>query len=115
MCGWTEIPAHLYGYKYKANVNLNRMISISVAYIPPEGSPYANIDDFDTLVESVRNKSKIDQVYICGDINARTSELVDYVITGACDSLSEYIQIQPEGSPWGNVDKAINGYGKKNW
>ena len=52
-------------------------------------------------------------LYICGDTNARTSELVDYVITGACDSLSEYIQIQPEGSPRGNVDKTVNGYGKK--
>ena len=53
------------------------MISISVSYIPPEGSPYANIDDFDILGESVRNKSKNGQVYICGDTNARTSELVD--------------------------------------
>ena len=88
-------------------------INIGVIYIPPEGSPYANIDDFDILGESVRNKSKNGQVYICGDTNARTSELVDYVITGACDSLSEYIQIQPEGSPRGNVDKTVNGYGKK--
>ena len=88
-------------------------INIGVIYIPPEGSPYANIDDFDILGESLRNKSKNGQVYICGDTNARTSELVDYVITGACDSLSEYIQIQPEGSPRGNVDKTVNGYGKK--
>ena len=58
-------------------------------------------------------ESKTDQVYICGDTNARTSELVDYVITGACNSLSEYIQIQPERSPRGNVDKTVNGCGKK--
>ena len=40
-------------------------INIGVIYIPPEGSPYANIDDFDKLGESVRNKSKINQVCIC--------------------------------------------------
>ena len=45
--------------------------------------------------------------------NACTSELGDYVITGACDSLSEHIQIQPEGSPRDNGDKTVNGYGKK--
>ena len=39
-------------------------INFGVIYIPPEGSPYANIDDIDILGESVPNKSVIGQVYI---------------------------------------------------
>ena len=69
-------------------------INIGIVYIPPEGSPYANADDFDNLCEAIRNKSKSGRVFICGDTNARTSELVDYVTHDDFCSLTEYFQVQ---------------------
>ena len=51
--------------------------------------------------------------YFCGDTNARTSELVDYVTHGGFRSLSRYLQVQAEESPHSNIDETVNGYGKK--
>ena len=88
-------------------------VNIGVVYIPPEGSPYADTDDLGHLCEAIRNKSKSGRVFICGDTNARTSEIIDHVIPDAFDGLSEYFQTQPEESSRNNVDKMVNGYGKK--
>ena len=67
----------------------------------------------DNLCEVIRNKSKSGRVFICGDTNARTSELVDYVTHDDFCSLTEYFQVQAKESPRSNIDKTVNGYGKK--
>ena len=88
-------------------------INIGIVYIPPEGSSYANYGDFENIGESIRNKSKSSQVYICGDTNSRTSDVVDYVTPSNFEDPSDYTEVQPDVSPRENIDRTINAYGKK--
>ena len=53
----------------------------------------------------MRNKSKIIQVYICGDTNSRTSDVADYVMPNGFDNLSDYTAVQPDVSPRENIAK----------
>ena len=61
--------------------SINENIQIGCVYMPTEASPYFNIgfDRFDRLEESVLSRSKTGHVILCGDLNARTGELVDYI------------------------------------
>ena len=94
-------------------LSLPHDINIGIVYIPPEDSPYANADYFDNLCEAIRNNSRRSgRVFICGHSNARTSELVNYVIHDGFCSLTEYFQVQAEESPRSNIEKTVNGYGK---
>ena len=68
-------------------------INISIVYIPPDGSSHANSGDFENIGESIRNKSKSSQVYICGDTNSRTSDVVDYVTPSNFDDPSDYTEV----------------------
>ena len=71
-------------------------------------SHYADTDDLGNLCEAICNKSKSGRVFICGNTNARTSEIIDHVIPDAFDGLSEYFQTQPKESSHNNVDKMVN-------
>ena len=49
-------------------------------YLPPDGSPYANISAFfNHLLSLLYLHSNCDSVIICGDINVRIGSNVDYI------------------------------------
>ena len=88
-------------------------INVGVIYISPEGSPYANIDNFDILGESVRNNSNKLARYIFVEI--LTHVRVNWLIMWP-RVLRQFIWIYTYSTistPRNNVDKTVNGYRKK--
>ena len=59
-------------------------IILGSAYIPHEGSPYYDADEFEIISEDIIFlKSKFDcAICICGDFNARTGHPLDFVTIG---------------------------------
>lgn len=56
---------------------------VLVAYIPPENSPVYNILDIDLFSKietEINSYSEIGEVYLIGDLNARTGKKPDYII-----------------------------------
>lgn len=56
---------------------------VLAAYIPPENSPVYNILDIDLFSKietEINSYSEIGEVYLIGDLNARTGKKPDYII-----------------------------------
>ena len=92
-------------------LNIFNKHHIGILYIPPESSTYAagsGIDYYGSLYAEIERKmSHNNLVYLCGDGNARTAELIDFLP----DEIgSDY---QPLTSVRVNCDKTVNKYGRK--
>ena len=69
---WFSINQKLLGFK----------LICGIVYIPPEGSPYHNVEIFNDVETELSNiKSPDSEVCIFGDTNARTSSKSDFVTT----------------------------------
>ena len=92
----------------------NNSIHIGGVYMPTEASPYFNynIDNFEYLEETVLSLSKTGHVILCGDLNARTADLVDFVPNGSVigDIMPEILVDESYRS---NVDTVVNSHGKR--
>ena len=84
---------------------------IAVVYIPPESSTYMTenaLDYFETLYAEIERKmAQTELVYVCGDANARTANLIDYLP----DEIGP--DYQPLTNDRLNCDKTINKYGRR--
>lgn len=68
---------------------------IGIIYIPPSQSRFYSEDEFSNLNDEITSMcSKYDYVFITGDANARTSELIDY--THSDKFLSEYFNFDED-------------------
>ena len=99
----------------KSFFNLDENIYICGCYTQPEDSVYAIKDVFDTIENDISDFARLGKVVIMGDLNARTGNLLDYVIND-CDKIPELNQIptaicEPEKRI--NLDSKVNKYGKK--
>ena len=53
---------------------------ICASYIPPESSPYFNNDIFHDIREDINKFGSLNNpIMLCGDFNARTGNLVDFI------------------------------------
>lgn len=79
----------------KQYTKLEGDLYIGTIYVPPTQSRFYNDDDFSLLEDEITNMcSKHDFVFITGDANARTSELVDY--TKSDNFLSDHFNFDEE-------------------
>ena len=97
----------------RKSISLPHDIDVGGTNIPPEGSPYAVADHFENICESIGNKSKTGPVFICGDTNSRTSDIIDYVPPHVYDDLPDLIAAQPNTLYRSNVDRTVNSYGRR--
>ena len=59
--------------------NIGNDIIIGIVYIPPLHSRFFNEDEYDIFESEVASKcSDFEYVYICGDMNAQTADMLDY-------------------------------------
>jgi len=84
------------------------------AYIPPTMSTVLNdVDLFDMIENDYNHFSLEGDVYICGDLNARTSDLFDFFIfdryVGQNLQISDDVIIPNRF----NLDKTVDAYGRK--
>ena len=68
-----------------------RNLYLCVAYIPPENSPYANMNFFQDLEETLLNLGA-ESVILAGDLNARTAGLRDFI--ESCDILDDMVDYE---------------------
>ena len=61
------------------------------AYIPPENPPYANMNFFQDLEETLLNLGA-ESVILAGDLNARTAGLRDFI--ESCDILDDMVDYE---------------------
>ena len=98
---WLNIRQHFNGKP--------RMLYIGIVYVQPEDSTYqSGVDFFECLENELMSKMSRGNVILCGDFNARTAELIDYVIDD--ETRNEFPPIVAHRH---NHDKKINNYGKK--
>ena len=89
-------------------VTVNKDRHVGIVYIPPEGSRYnGNADYFEILETEVEAKMRHGRVFLCGDLNARTGDLPDFIQE---ENLYEYPPITTSRE---NPDKHVNKYGRK--
>ena len=96
-----------------SHLNQRSELHIGFVYIPPESSPHSSMDCFTNICESVANRFRRGEVIICGDTNARTGNLLDYVPMQVLNEPSYIHNIKPNEHPRNNVDKIINNYGRQ--
>lgn len=106
----------------KSFFNLPNDIYIANCYIAPEDSVLhrdMNYDIFDTLGEEISKYSKLGEIIITGDLNARTGDLQEKLIE-CQDNLPYDDEINIDGDLIGkelkkrnNTDKVINLFGRK--
>lgn len=64
----------------KKYLKSNHNIIVGVVYVPPTQSKFFNEDEFELFQSEITKFcSEHDYVYLCGDINAQTGELSDYI------------------------------------
>ena len=68
------------GLLFKDN-NSDYSFVVFVCYLPPEASPWGRDPEafFNHLLQQVYNYSNVDNMLICGDLNARIGNLKDYI------------------------------------
>ena len=69
---------------------------IGFVYLPPEGSAYSDIDNFQSIQNDIEMFVIKGDVIISGDLNCRTGRLNDFVaFDKAFDFLNEYVSREP--------------------
>ena len=100
-------------------------ILLGVVYIPPENSPYSNINLFDDLENNlIYLKGNVENCKIClvGDFNSRTAEMSDNLLTetrmDSCDDSENELLIHAHALNVCNIslsmssgDDICNNYG----
>ena len=66
-------------------------MTFGAAYVPHEGSPFYDVDEFDIISQDILFlKSKYDcAICLCGDLNARTGCLTDFVTIDIVDFVGD--------------------------
>ena len=80
-------------------------------YIPPESSPYFYDTIFDNVRDDINNFScQGNPIMICGDLNARTSNVNDFISISDkyCSNNSITTQIDTSRQ---NIDPELNSHG----
>ena len=68
-------------YPFNNLIGNTNHLNICAIYIPPETSPYLSGNIFDNLRDDMNTVSNYDDpLMICGDLNARTSNLQDFIL-----------------------------------
>ena len=90
-------------------------IHLGFFYIPQEGSSHSDpsIDYFQSMQDHVMKYSKTGEVLLCGDFNARTGSLCDYVPNCNIEDYISSISHLPDETKRHNVDVTVNTHGKK--
>ena len=69
-------------------LNLTENLVVSAVYIPPAGSLYSGEEDFDILDTMINEmQSTYKNIILIGDFNAKTHELLDYMVVNENDPL----------------------------
>ena len=89
-------------------LNQRSELHIGLVYISSEGSPHSNLDCFTNICELVANRFRRAEVIICGERNAHTGNLLDYVPMQVLNEASYIHNIKPNEYPGFNVDKIID-------
>lgn len=98
--------------------SLDRDIFICNAYLPPEGSSlfsWYTIDVCDKLELDIMRYCELGDILLCGDLNARTGSLLDYIIQDGKDQGPLPKDYEPESFciNRNSLDKLnSNGYGR---
>ena len=86
---------------------------VCAIYIPPTESPYFNEDTFYDLESEINHFQSLGNVMICGDLNSRTGEGLDFINTqGDSFITGDNIHV-PVYSPRQNYDKITNAHGRE--
>lgn len=103
------------------NIGLEKDVLFGLVYIPPQNSPYADINVFEQLENVILNKNNIDDLSVCilGDFNARSGGLCDVVVDGPStqiDSLDivtdeNHLDNPSASSERSSCDTIVNNYG----
>lgn len=91
-------------------------VYICNAYIPPINSKVHNrseVNFFDDIEKGVELYSKDGQVYICGDLNSRTGDLVDYLDPDNFLKIDEMTEVYASIINRSNLDQVIDSNGHK--
>ena len=94
--------------KFRDN-SKDKQLSIGFVYIPPIESTYKKAAKFhEDLLDEIQERMVKGQVIIAGDLNSRSSNLLDYV-----SSDGDGIDFPCLTCPRDNVDTTVNTYGRK--
>ena len=105
--------------KLKDYYSFNNLISntnhpnICAIYIPPETSPYFSGDIFDNIRDDINTYSNYNNpLMICGDLNARTSNLQDFISDIDKHNIYDSVTVQTD-TPRRSYDSEINRHGQQ--
>ena len=94
--------------KFREN-SKDKQLSIGFVYIPPKESTYQKAANFhEELLGEIQERMVKGQVIIAGDLNSRSSNLLDYV-----PSDGDGVDFPCVTCPRYNVDATVNNYGRK--
>ena len=94
--------------KFKENYK-DKHLSIGFVYIPPEKSTYQKSATFhENLFDEIQERMVKGQVIIAGDLNSRSSNLLDYI-----SSDGDGVDFPCLTCPRHNLDTTVNNYGRK--
>ena len=86
---------------------------ICAIYIPPESSPYFDDIIFDNVRDDINNFScQGNPIMICGDFNAKTSNVNDFISISDKHCPDNFITTQINTSRR-NIDPELNSHGQK--
>lgn len=101
----------------KTNFNMNDDIYMCIAYIPPSNSQYLarlGVDILDQIQNDIMKFSKVGQIVLTGDLNARTANNLDLIDNdNDTATLSPDYIIDKQIPPRNNFDMVLNERGKE--
>ena len=94
--------------KFREN-STDKNIFIGIVYIPPKESSFKKAANFhEELADEIKDKKARGQVFISGDLNSRSSDLLDYIPNEDVE-----FNFPSLTCPRYNVDGIVNNYGRK--
>ena len=95
-------------------LKVRKDLYIGFVYIPPEGSPYSDIEHFQEITNDIEVYISKGDVITSGDFNARTSNVDDYVtVDSGFDFLNDFIESDPNRMIRQNPDGCLNNFGRR--
>ena len=86
---------YLFWLKFTGSEIVHDPVIIGIVYVPPLHSRFYSNDMFEVFDNEISEmSSKFEYLYLCGDFNAHTGELVDYTTND--DFISEYFQFNED-------------------
>jgi len=94
----------------KLYCNTDQDVIFGVTYIPPLQSRFYTLDEFEAYENEIITKcSQYDKIFLCGDWNAQTSNLLDY--SESDDFLNNHFQIDGDNAVFLNQEERMRSLG----